>query len=157
MTIQPVEPSDFQNASALMEQAFARRSNQFEHAKAEISKYCDAKFNVRGKGTSANVNVATAAILSETLMLRLLSWAKFMRQYWALLVNRGLVRGRSVHRMVEDVAAYASLEDPVKGFDPENMLAEVDRRLGREHIPVTSEELEAIAEQLQKMAEGELP
>jgi hypothetical protein len=141
MTIQPVPTADFQYASQLMEKAFATSGNQFERAKAAISKFCCGKFK--------DDQVSEADELSEALTLRLLCWAKFMREHWPLLVSRGLMLGQRINKVLEDVAAYLPLEDELC-FDPEKLLAEVDRHLGKDHVPVTEEELERIEEALQE-------
>lgn len=147
MTIQPVAPADFEQASQLMEKAFAQSGDQFELARADIARFCSAKFK--------DDQLAEASAMSEALTLRLVCFAKFVREHWLLLTNRGLMNGLRLNTRLTHVAAYLPLEDEIC-FDPEKMLAEVDRQRGHDHVPVTKEELETIEQDLQKI-ETKLP
>lgn len=139
LTIQPVAEADFQYANQLMSEVFSTSSNQWERAQVLIKGYCDAKFNVGGNDSPAEI-VQDSCQLFDALTARILYWAKFMRKNWGLLQNRGLINGNTIKVALEGVAAYATLDVDKDGFDPEELLAEVDRRLGREHIPVSQTE-----------------
>lgn len=131
-----------------MGEAYAIKSgDQFERAKKSISRYCHERFNA-SEAHPETEEALKAQALSDTLVFRLLFHAKFMRKYWPLLVKRNLMRGNMQHQMIEEVAAYL----PISGeIDPEAMLAEVDRRLGRRHIPVTAQELGEIEQELESI------
>jgi hypothetical protein len=143
-----VSVADFQAGSRLMDEAFAIKSgDQFERAKKLISRYCLEKFNASEDYLEAE-DTLQAQSLADTLVFRLLFYAKFIREHWPLLVRRDLMWGNIPHQMIEEVAAYVPVLD---GIEPEAMLAEVDRRLGREHIPVTAQELTEIEQELENI------
>ena len=131
-----------------MGEAYAIKSgDQFERAKQSISRYCYTKFNASEDHPETEAALQAQA-LAHTLVFRLLFYAQFMRQHWPLLMRRNLMRGNMQHQMIEEVAAYVPVLDDI---EPETMLAEVDRRLGREHIPVTAEELAEIDLEVEKI------
>ena len=144
-----VDIADFQAGSKLMGEAYAIKSgDQFERAKQSISRYCYAKFSVSEDHPETD-EALKAQALADTLVFRLLFYAQFMREHWPLLMKRNLMRGNTQNKMIEEVAAYVPVVDDI---EPETMLAEVDRRLGREHIPVTAQELAEIDQELENIA-----
>jgi len=154
LLIQSVEPADFQHGCEIMEKTFSSSgSREFQHAQAAIAEYCQSKFAV-GHPDSAEQRAQKSRELLDALTARLLYWVKFMRRNFGLLQNRGLIIGNKQHNILTEAAAYVPLDVDRDGFDPEELLAEVDRRLGREHIPVHPAETKLIPRQLQEFLEG---
>ncbi len=152
VTIPPVAPADFHYGSEIMEKVFsAQGSQQFKDAQAAISDYCNSRFADCG---SADEREQKSRELSDALTTRLLYWAKFARRNFGLLQNRGLIVGNKQSNALTIAAAYVPLNIDKDGFDPEEFLAEVDRRLGREHIPVDAAETELLPKELQEFLQG---
>lgn len=159
--IPPVETEDFQHAMSLVRSALEgnadlppvnsvglldldgkRLAVQFmdvplNRAILAIADYCDAKFNVTERDPD-DERVIKAHELYCGITGRLFCWSEFVGKNLQLLKDRDLVVENTYHRILEDVAAYLPLHSS-RGYDPEDVIAEVDRRLGREHVPVFSE------------------
>src|ERR1700761_7379225 len=125
--IPPVEAVDFHYASVVMEKHFSPGTDKsFDLAQKEISKYCDDKFNVSADAQTDKGEAARD--LSSALTARILCWAEFIRRNSILLQRRELMREGFAHNVLTEVAASVPLEIG-KGFVPEDVIAEADRRL----------------------------
>ena len=156
--IPPVETSEFHHAIELMSESFAKgctasagqkfgaidvdgkrvafelNDSPFLRGIQTITDYCDNKYQVTDKHPDDEQTIKAHQLFSG-LSGRVFCWFKFLRENIDLLRSRELAHEDSYHEVLEDVAAYLPLHSS-KGYDPEEVIAEADRRLGRDHVPV---------------------